>query len=91
MRLTELKKKTVGKRKKPSGTQVERVALGVRNPLRLPPKHVAASEIREVQVKAAVFPTEKSIFEALAQKQNKTLSDLIRDFLVHEAKKAGLI
>lgn len=55
------------------------------------PSYVSPAETRKVQVKAAVFPTEKPIFETLAARRNVTLSDLIRDFLIGEARKDGLI
>jgi len=46
---------------------------------------------RDVQVKAAVTPTEKVLFEALAKSRNKTLSNIIRDFLLKESRTDGII
>ena len=49
------------------------------------------TDSRCVQVKSAVRRSEKPVFEALAQKRDTTLSDLIRDFLLKEAKHSGLL
>jgi hypothetical protein len=49
------------------------------------------TDSRCVQVKSAVRRTEKRAFEELAIKRETTLSDLIRDFLLEEAKSEGLL
>jgi hypothetical protein len=46
---------------------------------------------RNVQVKAAVRPDEKAAFEALARARGLTVSDVIRDYLLEEARQAGLL
>lgn len=45
------------------------------------------ADTRTVQVKAAVRASEKLAFERLAKKREQSLSDLIRDFLLGEAKR----
>jgi len=50
-----------------------------------------ANQSRCKQVKSAVRPREKPIFEKVAQKKNATLSDVIRNYLLSEAKKLKLI
>jgi hypothetical protein len=49
------------------------------------------TDSRCVQVKSAVRRSEKAVFEELAIKRETTLSDLIRDFLVREAQRDGLL
>lgn len=49
------------------------------------------TDSRCVQVKSAVRRSEKHVFEALATKRETTLSDLIRDFLLQEAKRERLL
>lgn len=55
------------------------------------PQDEAETDSRCVQVKAAVRRSEKPVFEELAIKRETTLSDLIRDYLITEAKNAGLL
>jgi hypothetical protein len=45
---------------------------------------------RTSQVKAAVTGEEKVAFEALARRRGITLSNLIRDYLVHECTAEGI-
>ena len=47
-------------------------------------------EIRDAQVKSAVYPSEKERVEALARKKHKTVSDLIRDALLKMLKESKL-
>lgn len=49
------------------------------------------TDSRRVQVKSAVRPSEKPVFEELAIQKGTTLSDLIRDYLLSKAKEAGLL
>lgn len=47
-------------------------------------------ESRNVQVKAAVTPTEKRLVEELARRRNVKVSALIYDFLMTELRRSGL-
>ena len=51
----------------------------------------AVLNVRSMQVKAAVRPSEKDVFERLAILKKKSVSDLIRDLLWDEAVREGLI
>ena len=54
-------------------------------------KSADGHEVRDTQVKAACRPSEKPIFEALAENRGETLSNFIYLYLVKEAKKEGLL
>ncbi len=53
-------------------------------------KTCTRDEIRDAQVKAAVYPSEKERVERLARKKKKTVSDLLRDELLKMLKEARL-
>jgi hypothetical protein len=71
----------------------ERAARAVRRPAakKVETNGHTVTDARSVQVKAAVRPSEKPVFERLAELRDKTLSDLIRDFLVREAEREHLL
>jgi hypothetical protein len=64
----------------------------ISTPRRRPPTvRQRKRETRNEQVKSAVLPSEKTVFEDVARQKDSTLSDVIRDYLIREAKKLGLL